>query len=226
MSALLLASALLLMSPSAALAQPDDGAANADAMTFSSDTASEDTASSTPGTPWVVAFAPRFGLVVPTSELGLFVLGGLEIDFFLPVLNNQLVVALDITYTRPGMEGSVTDPRVGGPHDYSIDVDELKFGLDVVYRFFDNTELVVPFAGLGAVMHLLQSTEENDLGPGTHTEQSTAFGVELLGGADLRAGPGFMVGELRYVYTGLDHDLTGTSNAAGITATIGYRIGF
>ncbi len=165
-------------------------------------------------------------MVVPTSDLGLFVLGGLEIDFFLPVLNNQLAIALDITYTRPGMEGSVTDPRVGGPHAYTIDVSELKFGLDVIYRFFDNSEFIVPFAGLGGVMQLLQSTEESDLGPGESTAQSTAFGFEVLGGADLRAGPGFVVGELRYVYTGLDHDITGESNAAGVTATVGYRIGF
>ncbi|MCC6997860.1 MAG: hypothetical protein IT370_24810 [Deltaproteobacteria bacterium] len=179
-----------------------------------------------PRTGFAIGIAPRVGVTVPTSKLGVFVVGGLEIDLFLPVLRGRLVVALDATLTRPSHDGTGNDARVGGDYDFTVEETEFKLGLDVIYRLAGRERKLVPFVGAGPIVHLLKSVQTNSLGPESNTEQSTAYGVEVLGGADYRLGPGALVGDLRLVYSGLDHLLTGDTNAANLTASVGYRMIF
>jgi len=196
----------------------------AEDLDFSSDESVGSTSS--PGSPdWTVAFAPRLGAIVPTSSLGPFVGVGLEFDVFLPVLDKQLVAALDLSYTRPGASGAVIDARVGGRQTYDLAVDELGLALEVFYRFFPNDQELVPFAGLGLLVNMLQSNQDSSL-PGANSETSTEVGVTLAGGVDWRLGPGFLVGELRFAYSALSHELTGDSNAGNVGLSVGYRIGF
>jgi hypothetical protein len=178
-----------------------------------------------PGT-WSFGIAASVGVTVPTSELGPMVVGGLELDLALPVLDRRLVLALAATLTRPSVSGSGTDPRVGGAYDYDLAVTELKLSLDVIYRLFPADRSFVPYLGVGPVLHLLKTTESTTLAPGDNTEQGTAVGVEGLLGADLRLGPGMLLGELRYVYSKLDHLWTGDSNVGNVTISIGYRLVF
>jgi hypothetical protein len=175
---------------------------------------------------WSFGIAPSVGLTVPTSALGPFVIGGLELDFALPVLDKRLVVALDASLTRPGKSGSGTDARVGGAYDYDLKVTELKLGLDLVFRFFGADRPLVPYLGVGPIVHLLKSTETSTLAPGENSAQGTKYGVEVVGGVDYRLGPGLLLGEVRYVYSALDHLWTGSSNAGSVSLSVGYRLVF
>jgi len=175
--------------------------------------------------PWSFGIAPRLGLTIPTSKLGPMVVGGVEIDYALPVLDGRLVAALDFSLTRPGHSGSVTDPRVGTA-EYDVAETELKIALLGVYRLFGPEHKLIPYGGLGPVLHLLRTTESTDLAPGDNTSQSTNLGLELLAGADYRLGPGYLAGELRFVYSNLDHMLPGDSNAGNVMVMVGYRIVF
>lgn len=175
---------------------------------------------------WTIGVAPRIGLTVPTSELGAMVVGGLEIDFALPVLGRQLVAALDVTMTRPSADGSVSDPRINGAGDYDIGVTELKIGLDIIYRLFGPARSLVPFVGAGPVLHMLRTTQTTSFAPGENQAQNTELGFELLGGADYRLGPGYLLGEARLVYSDLDHLFTGDTTATNITVSTGYRLVF
>lgn len=175
---------------------------------------------------WGFGVAPRVGLDIPTSKLGLFVVPAIEFDLFLPVLSRRLVVALDTSFTWPRQDGSGNDPRVGGDYDYDIDVLELKFALDAIFRFFDETHRFVPFAGLGPAMQYLRSKQTTSLDKGENTEHNVEFGFEVLGGVDFKLGPGYVVGDVRFVYTDLDHKLTGDTNAGNVTIAVGYRFVF
>lgn len=200
---------LVLSAPAAALAQDEEAVSVMDAAE-----------------PWTIGIAPRIGLTVPTSELGATVVGGLEVDVALPVLDRRLVLAVDASITRPGASGSVSDERIGGTGDYDLDVTELKLGLDVVYRIFGPERRLVPFAGIGPVLHMLRTKETTSFAPGENTAQNTELGLELLGGADFRVGPGYLLGEIRVVYSDLDHLFTGDSNAGNVVTSLGYRIVF
>ena len=175
---------------------------------------------------WSVGVAPRLGATLPTSSLGAMVVGGLAIDVPLPVANRQLVIALDASLTRPGHAGTVMDDRIGGTGTYDVKVTELKLGLDLIYRVFGADRTLIPFVGAGPVLQMLRTTETTSFGPGENTAQSTELGFEVVAGADFRAGPGYVLGELRAVYSSLDHLLTGESNAGNVMASIGYRATF
>jgi hypothetical protein len=62
--------------------------------------------------------------------------------------------------------------------------------------------------------------------PGDNTAVSTEFGVEVGGGVDLKAGPGYVAGDVRVAYTKLDHTITGDTNAGKVAIGLGYRLTF
>jgi hypothetical protein len=175
---------------------------------------------------WSVGVAPRLGLTLPTSALGAMVVGGLAIDVPTPLARRQLVIALDASLTRPSHDGTVMDDRIGGSGTYDVKVTELKLGLDVIYRMFGAERALIPFVGGGPVLHMLRTTETTSLAPGSNTSQNTELGFEVVVGADFRAGTGYVLGELRSVYSKLDQLLTGESNAGNVMIAAGYRAVF
>ena len=179
------------------------------------------------GPEWTVAVAPRFGVTVPTSKLGPMVVGGVELDIALPVANHQLVLAFDAALTRPGHDGSVMDARIpDGMATYSIHQLEMVAGVMVSYRLFASGHRVVPWFGAGPILHLLETTETTSLAPGDNSATATKLGGQIAGGVDYRVGPGFLVGDLRLVYSQLDNLLTGSVNAGNLALAAGYRFLF
>lgn len=175
---------------------------------------------------WSFGLAASVGATIPTSDLGAMVVGGLELDYALPVLDRQLLLGLTATLTRPAASGTGNDTRVGGDYDWDLKVTELKLGLDLVYRFFPQDHAFVPYLGVGPILHFMKSTESTNLAPGDNTEQGTAVGVEVVGGVDYRLGPGLLLGEVRYVWSKLDHLWTGETNAGNVVIAVGYRLVF
>jgi opacity protein-like surface antigen len=208
-----------LFAPAAALAEDDGDAASGASVEAGLDSGSGD---------WKFGLAPRVGLDLPTSKLKPFVVAALEFDVFLPVLDNRLVLALDFSFTYPREEGSGTDPRIpGGTYDWETKVLELKWALDVIWRFFDDTRPLTPFVGLGPAVQYLRTAQTTSIdGAGENTERSAEFGFEILGGLDWRLGPGYLFGDVRFVLTDLDHRFTGDTNAGNVTICAGYRFVF
>lgn len=177
-------------------------------------------------TPWKFGVAGRAALDVPTSKLGPMAAFTLELDAALPVMDHRLGLALGLGWTRPGHDGTVMDPRVGGEQSYEVDQTEVTIALDATLRLLQGDRKLAPWIGAGPVLVLLQTRETTTIAPGANTEQSTKLGFELAVGADLRAGPGYAVGELRAMYAGLDHRLTGDTNAGNVVVGVGYRLTF
>ncbi len=179
-----------------------------------------------PEAPWKFGVAGRVGLDVPTSKLGVMAALALEFDVALPVMDHRLGLALGVGWTRPSHDGTVMDPRVGGEQAYEVQETEVTLALDVTLRILKGDPKLAPWIAAGPVVTLLQTKETTTIAPGANTEQSTKLGFELALGADLRAGPGYVFGELRAMYAGLDHHLTGDSNAGNVMISVGYRLTF
>lgn len=171
--------------------------------------------------PWKVGVEPQFGVLVPTSKLGTFVTGGLQLDY----AAGNFMISLDGGLTRPSHDGTLMDPRIaGGTATYTIDQTELVIGLLASYRF--STGKLVPRLGAGPVLQMLKSNETTSLAPGENTSTQTKVGFQLVGGVDYRLGGGFLAADVRFLYSGLDTMLTGSSNAGSIALVLGYRIVF
>jgi hypothetical protein len=176
---------------------------------------------------WSIGVAPRIGVVLPTSKLGPMVAGGVELDVALPFANHQLVLAFDATLTRPSHDGSIMDIRVpGGSASYTVHQLEVVIGAMATYRFMPAGHSIVPWLGAGPIVHLLSTRETTSLSPDANTATATELGAELAAGVDIHAGPGFVIGEARVVYSKLDNVLTGGSNAGNLVVAMGYRLVF
>ncbi len=167
----------------------------------------------------------RIGLNFPTSRLNPSVIAGVGAEIVLPPLDNRLSIALDASFTRPRLEGKGNDPDFGA-YSYVNNVYELKFALDLIFRPLGLKYICIPILGVGPAVQFLKTTQTSTLSEGRNFEQSWEIGLEALLGLDVALGPGFLVLEARYLYTDLDHQLTGDTNGGNVAASFGYRFGF
>lgn len=172
------------------------------------------------------ALAPRVGVVVSTAKLGPMAIAGLELDVATPALDHRLLVGLDGSITRPGHDATVMDPRIPGAASYSIHETEVVVAVLASYRLAGPDQPLVPWLGAGPMLHLLRTSESTAIAPGDNTEVSTELGVELAGGVDVRAGPGYLGADLRAAYSKLDHRLTGNTSGGKIALAASYRFTF
>ena len=128
----------------------------------------------------------------------------------------------------PRKSGNVpADARVdGGKYDRELTQKELTIAPTVVFRL---TKLgrVVPYIGVSPRIYLLRSIVEGKAGGQTileTTEQSTKVGLSAPLGAELRLGPGALIGELVFEWGPLDHVATGDGTSTlGGNLQLGYR---
>ena len=143
----------------------------------------------------------------------------------LPPLDNRFSIAVDASFTRPRLEGKGNDPGFGA-YTYANNVYELKTALDLVLRPLGYKYICIPILGVGPALQFLKTTQTSTLSEGRNFEQSWEIGLEALLGLDVEMGPGYLVLEIRYLYTDLDHRLTGDTNGGNVATSLGYRFRF
>ncbi len=162
-----------------------------------------------------------FGGLDPNARVGL------ELGYVFPWMERSFALLLDADYAAPKSSGTQAgDARVaGGTYDWHLTEQMLTLMPVAMYRY---TKLgrVVPYVGIGPRIYLLRSTVRGAVGsveiPET-TEQSTKVGFGLPFGAELKLGPGGVIGEFLFEYGSLDHMATGNSNTGALSLAIGYR---
>ena len=167
----------------------------------------------------------RIGINFPTSRLNPSAIAGVAAEIVLPPLDNRFSIALDASFTRPRLEGKGNDPGLGA-YSYANNVYELKIAADLIVRPLGLKYACIPILGVGPAVQFLKTTQTSTLSEGRNFEQSWEIGLEVLLGLDVALGPGFMVLDLRYLYTDLDHRLTGDTNGGNVAASLGYRFRF
>jgi hypothetical protein len=181
-----------------------------------------------PEAPWTIGIEPRLGALIPTSKLKTNVVGGLEIDVATPALDHRLVVGLDLSIAQPSYSASAMSTQLPAPGmiDYTVQQLEVAVGLTANYRFA-STHSLVPRIGAGPLLHLLKSTETTSPAyAGSNNAQQTKLGIEATAGVDYKVGPGFLAGDLRFLYSPLTTPLAGGSNAGSLAVAVGYRFVF
>ena len=100
---------------------------------------------------------------------------------------------------------------------------EIALLLSAVYRFEGALGSITPYAGVGPGLYLHQATAQ---GFGANTiEKEGTLGFQLLGGAELRLGPGGLFLEAHYHFTKVGFVTTGSVNVGGfLAAGLGYRL--
>jgi hypothetical protein len=179
--------------------------------------------------PWTIGIEPRLGAIIPTSKLAANIVAGLELDWLTPALGHKLVIAIDASYARPSFTGTTMSAALPAPGTigYTIDQTEVVVGLTAGYRFFDASHAFVPHVAVGPILHLLRSDEKTSPAyAGSNNSQQTQAGFEASVGADYKAGPGYLAGDLRFLYSSLSTPLTGSTNAGSVAVAVGYRFTF
>ena len=172
-----------------------------------------------------VTLAPKVGLFVPTSSLSSAVYLGLEAGWVTPLFDRRLTAVVELGWTRPRGAGVLVDPRLvgGAGGEYTLGNAEVGILLSAVYRFVEAAAGLTPYAGAGPGLYFHRTTI-NAFGS-RQTETEARFGLQLLGGAELRMGPGALFGELRYHFTRVDFLITGNRNVGGfVLPALGYRL--
>ncbi|MBI2390901.1 MAG: outer membrane beta-barrel protein [Deltaproteobacteria bacterium] len=166
----------------------------------------------------------KVGGIVPFGGLGPNAIGGIDLGY---ALDMGLAFGVAADYAAPKADGTETDARVaGGQYKWHLTQQMLQVMPFVMYRI-KTSGLLVPYAGVGPRIYMLQSFVKGE-GPAFQEtrEQSTKVGVGVPLGLEIRLGPGAAIAELLLQYGGLNHTATGDSNAGAASLSLGYRMMF
>lgn len=174
------------------------------------------------------------GLGKPFSDFGATPVFELELGIA-PSLGDAIGHSLEFflsgQYAQPGLDGSAAeaDPRVPGGEPFSYDVTQqmLTLSLGALYRFDLDSDLVMPYGGLGARMYLLKTHAEGEVSGQAFSESKetqTDFGLVLLGGVDIFVGPGALLAELSFGWASLDGYIMRDTNLGALSLAVGYRV--
>ncbi len=171
------------------------------------------------------------GLGKPWSDFGATPVFELELGYALPPLHRAIELFLTGQYTQPGLSGTTgtRDPRLPGNGlvGYDVTQQELTLSLGGLYRFDVGSKLVMPYAGLGARLYLLNTQVKGSTAgqPYARNEEAkSSVGLLLLGGAELYVGPGALLAELSFGWASLDGFVMRDTNLGELNLAVGYRL--
>ncbi|HYI01389.1 hypothetical protein [Hyalangium sp.] len=171
-----------------------------------------------------ILLAPKVGFFKSTTPLEGAPYFALEAGYVTPLLHRRLAIVLEGSFHQPKVSGTLRDPQLTlGDDPYSLTEREIAFLLSAVYRFEGALGSITPYAGAGPGLYLHQATTQAF--GATTVEKEGTLGFQLLGGAELRLGPGGLFLEAHYHFTRVGFLTTGQVNVGGfLAAGLGYRL--
>lgn len=171
--------------------------------------------------------AGKIGGIVPFAGFTPFVTGGVELGWIFGGTGRRIGALLDVTYTTPKGDGTVEDTRYeDGGFSWELVQKQLVFQPTFLYRLTGVAGDLVPYAGIGPRIYLLETNVEGTSGgeviQETH-ETSTKFGVGVPLGLEYALGPGGLMAELLFQWAPIDHRITGDTNLGSASLFLGYR---
>jgi hypothetical protein len=180
----------------------------------------------------------RFGASVPEgfNKLTAGPLPEIELAYQLPFISHRLGLFVDAGYSWETQSGTRTDPRItttGTMNTESWDeqIHDVGFAFGVhLWQPIADRWLV--YGGVGAKLHLTKTVMNANAGSsalGENTEQSTRVGALVRVGTGVKIGPGALVFEVHFEWTGIDHLITGgerdgeSANTAHLALQLGYN---
>lgn len=171
-----------------------------------------------------ILLAPKVGFFKSTTPLGGAPFFALEAGYITPLLGRRLALVAEVNFHQPQVSGTLRDPNVTlGDEPYRLTEREIAVLLSAVYRFEGALGSMTPYAGAGPGLYLHQATAQAF--GATTVEKEGTLGFQLLGGAELRLGPGGLFLEAHYHFTKVGFVTTGSVNVGGfLAAGLGYRL--
>jgi hypothetical protein len=171
-----------------------------------------------------ILLAPKVGFFKSTTPLGGAPFFALEAGYVTPLLERRLAIVAEAHFHQPKVSGTLSDPNLTlGDEEYQLTEREIAILLSAVYRFEGALGSITPYAGAGPGLYLHQATAQA-FGAQTVEKEGTV-GFQLLGGAELRLGPGSLFLEAHYHFTKVGFLTTGSVNVGGfLAAGLGYRL--
>ncbi|WP_224248783.1 hypothetical protein [Hyalangium gracile] len=171
-----------------------------------------------------ILLAPKVGFFKSTTPLSGAPFFAVEVGYLTPLLDRRLAIVLEGNIHQSDVSGTLSDPLLTrGDENYRLTEREMALLLSAVYRFEGALGSLTPYAGLGPGLYLHQATAQGF--GGTTVEKEGTLGFQLLGGAELRLGPGGLFLEAHYHFTQVDFLSTGNVNVGGfLAASLGYRL--
>ena len=186
-----------------------------------------------------VLVGAKIGGLFPVENLDPAVAGGVEVGWVMPWLDRSLAAVLEVDYAQPTASGNAGDPRVGGAsYDWKLLQRQLVVAPTVLYRLKGFAALtglswasrIVPYAGIGPRIYLLQSTVSGTAGGqgvAETKETATKVGLGVPLGAEVAFGPGSLTGELLAEWGKLETVAAGSgTTTAALSVRVGYRFVF
>jgi hypothetical protein len=171
-----------------------------------------------------ILLAPKVGFFKSTTPLEGAPYFALEAGYVTPLLHRRLAIVVEGSFHQPKVSGTLRDPQLTlGDEEYRLTEREIAILLSAVYRFEGALGSITPYAGAGPGLYLHQVTAQAF--GATTVEKEGTVGFQLLGGAELRLGPGGFFLEAHYHFTQVDFLTTGQVNVGGfLAAGLGYRL--
>lgn len=171
-----------------------------------------------------ILLAPKVGFFKSTTPLGGAPFFALEAGYVTPLLDRRLAIVAEVNFHQPKTSGTLSDPNLTlGEQEYRLTEREIAILLSAVYRFEGALGSITPYVGAGPGLYLHQATAQA-FGANTVEKEGT-LGFQLLGGAELRLGPGGLFLEAHYHFTKVGFLTTGNVNVGGfLAAGLGYRL--
>jgi hypothetical protein len=171
-----------------------------------------------------ILLAPKVGFFKSTTPLQGAAFFALEAGYVTPLLHRRLAIVAEVNFHQPKTSGTLSDPNlILGDEEYRLTEREIALLLSAVYRFEGALGPLTPYAGAGPGLYLHQATAQSF--GATTVEKEGTLGFQLLGGAELRLGPGGLFLEAHYHFTKVGFLTTGNVNVGGfLAAGLGYRL--
>lgn len=170
-----------------------------------------------------ILLAPKVGFFKSTTPLQGAPFLALEAGYLTPLLGQRLALVAEVNFHQSKVSGTVNDSQlIRGARDYQLTEREIAVLLSAVYRFEGALGAITPYAGAGPGLYLHRATVQSF--NATTVEKEGTLGFQLLGGAELRLGPGGLFLEAHYHFTRVGMLTTGSVNIGGfLAAGLGYR---
>ncbi len=152
-----------------------------------------------------------------------------EVGWLSPLLDHRLGIDLELAYSQPPHEQTVSDPRVpGGSYTYTTTEKALGLFIGPRYYFLPLRGTVVPWISLGVRAQFIDSSQKGSAQQtfGQNDETGTHFAFGGQAGLGYHLGPGVLGLELQLISSPIDHLVTGKVDIGDLAVRATYLFTF
>lgn len=177
----------------------------------------------------LLAVGLHVGPRIDLDGLGVAILPRAELGVLVPGTGERLLVFTTVGFAAPRGAGAGTDPRVGGPYDWNLTLNQVQVGLGIGIDLAADDWKVHPELSVAPQLWFFRAQADGSTPSatfGTYNERWTTVGglAALSVGYDL--GPGRLLLRGEGTLVPVNATIPGKLTSFAVTPTLGYRFLF